>query len=141
MADVVVVDYSSADTGGISAVFVAPKIQKNQDPQKNNEPIFYTTQKPAKSPAGWSNYLMNNLDRDLPYRNKAVLGNYIVRLSFVVNQNGDVENITAENNPGYGTAKEAVRVLQNGPKWVPAEHEGKKVNSLVKQAIIFNVNR
>ncbi len=141
MEDVAVVSYSSADTGGVSTVFVAPKIQKNADPQKNNEPIFYTTQKPAESPAGWSTYLMNNLDRDLPYRNKAVPGKYTVRLSFVVNQNGDVENVIAENDPGYGTAKEAVRVIQNGPKWVPAEQEGKKVNSLVKQVIIFNVNR
>jgi len=139
--DVAVVSYSSVDTGGVSTVFVAPKIQKNADPQKNNEPIFYTTQKPAESPAGWSTYLMNNLDRDLPYRNKAVTGKYTVRLSFVVNQNGDVENVIAENDPGYGTAKEAVRVIQNGPKWIPAEQEGKKVNSLVKQVIIFNVNR
>jgi N-acetylmuramoyl-L-alanine amidase len=139
--DVAVISYSSVDTGGVSTVFVAPKIQKNADPQKNNEPIFYTTQKPAESPAGWSTYLMNNLDRDLPYRNKAVTGKYTVRLSFVVNQNGDVENVIAENDPGYGTAKEAVRVIQNGPKWVPAEQEGKKVNSLVKQVIIFNVNR
>ncbi|MEN9325946.1 MAG: hypothetical protein RI943_357 [Bacteroidota bacterium] len=139
--DVAVVSYSSVDTGGVSAVFVAPKIQKNADPQKNNEPIFYTTQKPAESPAGWSTYLMNNLDRDLPYRNKAVTGKYTVRLSFVVNQNGDVENVIAENDPGYGTAIEAVRVIQNGPKWIPAEQEGKKVNSLVKQVIIFNVNR
>jgi len=139
--DVAIVSYSSVDTGGVSAVFVAPKIQKNADPQKNNEPIFYTTQKPAESPAGWSTYLMNNLDRDLPYRNKAVTGKYTVRLSFVVNQNGDVENVIAENDPGYGTAKEAVRVIQNGPKWIPAEQEGKKVNSLVKQVIIFNVNR
>lgn len=141
MEDVAVVSYSSADTGGVSTIFVAPKIQKNADPQKNNEPIFYTTQKPAESPAGWSTYLMNNLDRDLPYRNKAVPGKYTVRLSFVVSQNGDVENVIAENDPGYGTAKEAVRVIQNGPKWVPAEQEGKKVNSLVKQVIIFNVNR
>lgn len=141
MEDVAVVSYSSADTGGVSTVFVAPKIQKNADPQKNNEPIFYTTQKPSESPAGWSTYLMNNLDRDLPYRNKAVPGKYTVRISFVVNQNGDVENVIAENDPGYGTAKEAVRVIQNGPKWVPAEQEGKKVNSLVKQVIIFNVNR
>lgn len=139
--NVAVVSYSSVDTGGVSTVFVAPKIQKNADPQKNNEPIFYTTQKPAESPTGWSTYLMNNLDRDLPYRNKAVQGKYTVRLSFVVNQNGDVENVIAENDPGYGTAKEAVRVIQNGPKWVPAEQEGKKVNSLVKQVIIFNVNR
>jgi len=139
MEDVAVIGYSNVDTGEVTTVFVAPKIQKNVDPQKNNEPIFYTTEKPAKSPNGWSSYLMNNLDRNLPYRNKAVPGKYTVRLNFVISKDGDVENVIAENDPGYGTAKEAIRVIENGPKWIPAEQEGKKVNSLVKQVIVFNV--
>ena len=137
--DLAVVSYSNVDTGEVSTVFVAPKIQKNADPQKNNEPIFYTTQKHAESPAGWSTYLMNNLDRDLPYRNKAVAGKYTVRLSFVVNQNGDVENVIAENDPGYGTAKEAVRVIQKGPKWTPAEQNGHRVIYRHRQVIGFQV--
>lgn len=139
MEDAAVISYSNVDSAEVTTVFVAPKIQKNVDPQKNNEPIFYTTEEPAKSPVGWSNYLMNNLDRNLPYRNKAVPGKYTVKLNFVVNKNGEVENVKAENDPGYGTAKEAIRVIENGPKWIPAEQNGKKVNSLVKQVIVFNV--
>lgn len=139
MEDVAVIGYSNVDTGEVTSVFVAPKIQKNVDPKKNNDPIFYTTEKPAKSPNGWSSYLMNNLDRNLPYRNKAVPGKYTVRLNFVISKDGNVENVKAENDPGYGTAKEAIRVIENGPKWIPAEQDGKKVNSLVKQVIVFNV--
>lgn len=137
--DLTVIGYTNVDTGEVTSVFVAPKIQKNVDPQKNNDPIFYTTEKPAKSPNGWSTYLMNNLDRNMPYRNKAVPGKYTVRLNFVISKDGDVENVIAENDPGYGTAKEAIRVIENGPKWIPAEQAGKKVNSLVKQVIVFNV--
>jgi TonB-dependent SusC/RagA subfamily outer membrane receptor len=139
MEDVAVIGYSNVDTGEVTSVFIAPKIQKNVDPKKNNDPIFYTTEKPAKSPNGWSSYLMNNLDRNLPYRNKAVPGKYTVRLNFVISKDGNVENVKAENDPGYGTAKEAIRVIENGPKWIPAEQAGKKVNSLVKQVIVFNV--
>ena len=141
MDEVTVIGYSSIDTG-VSAVFVAPKIQKNVDPSKNNDPIFYTAEKPAEFPggkAGWSNYLMNNLDRDLPNRNKAVHGKYTVKLNFTVSKNGDVENVIAENNPGYGTASEAIRVIEKGPKWIPAEQNEKKVNYLMKQVIVFNV--
>ena len=141
MDEVTVIGYSSIDTG-VSAVFVAPKIQKNVDPSKNNDPIFYTAEKPAEFPggkAGWSNYLMNNLDRDLPNRNKAVPGKYTVKLNFTVSKNGDVENVIAENNPGYGTASEAIRVIEKGPKWIPAEQNEKKVNYLMKQVIVFNV--
>lgn len=139
MEDAAVISYSNVDSAEVTTVFVAPKIQKNVDPQKNNDPIFYTTEEPAKSPVGWSNYLMNNLDRNLPYRNKAVPGKYTVKLNFVVNKNGEVENVKAENDPGYGTAKEAIRVIENGPKWIPAEQNGKKVNYLMKQVIVFNV--
>ena len=142
MDEVTVIGYSSIDTG-VSAVFIAPKIQKNVDPSKNNEPIFYTAEKPAEFPggtAGWSNYLMNNLDRNLPNRNKAVPGKYTVKLNFIVSKNGDVENVIAENNPGYGTASEAIRVIEKGPKWIPAEQNGRKVNFLMKQVIVFNVS-
>jgi len=142
MDEVTVIGYSSIDTG-VSVVFNAPKIQKNVDPSKNNEPIFYTAEKPAEFPggtAGWSNYLMNNLDRNLPNRNKAVPGKYTVKLNFIVSKNGDVENIIAENNPGYGTASEAIRVIEKGPKWIPAEQNGRKVNFLMKQVIVFNVS-
>ena len=137
MDEVTVIGYSSIDTG-VSAVFIAPKIQKNVDPSKNNEPIFYTAEKPAEFPggtAGWSNYLMNNLDRNLPNRNKAVPGKYTVKLNFIVSKNGDVENVIAENNPGYGTESEAIRVIEKGPKWIPAEQNGRKVNFLMKQVI------
>ena len=119
-----------------SVIFNAPKIQKNVDPSKNNEPIFFTAEKPAEFPggtAGWSNYLMNNLDRNLPNRNKAVPGKYTVKLNFIVSKNGDVENVIAENNPGYGTESEAIRVIEKGPKWIPAEQNGRKVNFLMKE--------
>ncbi len=144
MDNVTVLGYGNIDKdeeAGIT-VFNAPKIQKNADLSKNNDPIFYTAQKPAEFPGGskgWTKYLMNNLDRDLPYKNKAVPGKYIVKLNFVVNKNGEVEHVAAESNPGYGTAEEATRVIENGPKWIPAEQNGKPVNYLMKQTIVFTV--
>ncbi|MCA6493669.1 MAG: energy transducer TonB [Chitinophagaceae bacterium] len=139
MDEVVVIGYSNSDTG-VSAVFIAPKIQKNVDPY--NDAIFSSAEKPAEFPGGkvgWSKYLMNNLDRNLPNRNSAVPGKYTVKLNFIVNKNGDVENVIAENNPGYGTAAEAIRVIEKGPKWIPAEQNGRKVNFLMKQVIVFYV--
>ena len=141
---VTVIGYGNSDQDDKSeiVIFNAPKIQKNTDPTKNNDPIFYTAEKPAEfpgGPKGWTNYLMNNLDRDLPVKNKAVAGKYTIKLNFLVNKDGGVENVVAENNPGYGTADEAVRVIEKGPKWIPAEQNGKKVNYLMKQVIVFNV--
>jgi TonB-dependent SusC/RagA subfamily outer membrane receptor len=145
MENVTIIGYGNIDKVAEAEmmIFNAPKIQKNADPTKNNDPIFYTAEKPAEFPGGtggWSNYLVSNLDRDLPNRNRAVPGKYTVKLNFIVNKNGDVENVIAENNPGYGTASEAIRVIEKGPKWIPAEQNGKKVNFLMKQTIVFNVN-
>jgi hypothetical protein len=145
MENVTIIGYGNIDKVAEAEmmIFNAPKIQKNADPTKNNDPIFYTAEKPAEFPGGtggWSNYLVSNLDRDLPNRNRAVPGKYTVKLNFIVNKNGDVENVIAENNPGYGTASEAIRVIEKGPNWIPAEQNGKKVNFLMKQTIVFNVN-
>jgi TonB-dependent SusC/RagA subfamily outer membrane receptor len=142
LEDVTVIGYEKADEKSDIAIFNAPKIQKDMDPSKNNDPIFYTAEKPAEFPGGsnaWTSYLMKNLDRDLPMKNKAVAGKYTIKLNFVVNKDGSVENVVAENNPGYGTATEAIRVIEMGPKWIPAEQNGIKVNYLMKQVIVFNV--
>mgnify|MGYP000700474144 CR=1 FL=1 len=143
MEDVTVIGYSGKeDKAEVVTVMNVPKFQKNTEHSRNNDPIFYTVQKPAEFPGGsvgWSKYLMKNLNHDLLYKNKAVPGKYTVKLNFVVNSNGDVENVIPENNPGYGSAAEAIRVIINGPKWIPAEQNGKKVNYLMKQVIVFNV--
>lgn len=144
MEDVTVIGYEKKETKEGPAIFNAPKIQKNVDPNKNNDPIFYTAQKPAEFPGGsmgWIKYLERNLNRDLPVENGAPAGKYQVFLNFVVNSNGEVSNVLATNNPGYGTASEAIRIIEKGPKWIPAVQNGKNVNYLVKQTIVFAVSK
>ena len=123
-------------------VFNPPKIQKDLDASKNNDPIFYTAEKPAQFPGGsqgWINYLSANFNRDLMVQNGAPVGKYRVVLSFVVTSDGDVKDVVALNNPGYGSASEAIRFIEKGPKWIPAEQNGKKVNFFISQAIAFSV--
>ena len=125
------------------AIFNAPKIQKDVIPSKSNDPIFYTAEKPAEFPggsAGWVKYLSKNLNVDLPVKNRAPAGRYTVVLNFVVKSNGEVADVEAINNPGYGTAAEAIRMIEKGPKWIPAQQNGKKVNYLVKQNLVFVVS-
>jgi hypothetical protein len=100
-------------------------------------------QKPAEFPGGqngWVSYLERTLDRDLPERRGAPDGKYSVVVSFVVDKEGNITNVKAENNPGYGTMEEAIRVLKNGPKWVPATQNGINVIYRQRQAIVFLVS-
>lgn len=99
-------------------------------PQEHYDKVFTVTQVPAEFPGGkegWLKFLEKNLNRDLPVENGAPPGKYTVKLSLIVDKEGNVNNVKAENNPGYGTAAEAVRVIATGPKWIPAKLNGKNV--------------
>lgn len=52
-----------------------------------------------------------------------------VYVSFVVEKDGSLTDIKVIRDIGYGTGKEAVRVVKLSPKWSPAELNGKKVRS------------
>jgi protein TonB len=75
----------------------------------------------------------------LPVENGAPSGNYRVTVSFIVARDGSISDVRAENDPGYGTAGEAVRVIQKGPKWIPAEQNGHKVIYRHRQVLVFQV--
>lgn len=108
-----------------------------------NEGIFVTVQVEARFPGGldaWKKFLEKNLNRDLPVENAAPVGRYTVIVSFVVDKEGNVSDVKAENDPGYGTGNEAVRVIKRGPKWQPAIQNGRSVTYRQRQSITFEVS-
>ena len=50
-----------------------------------------------------------------------------VFVTFVVEKDGSLTDIKVIRDIGYGTGKEAIRVLNKCPKWTPGEQNGKKV--------------
>jgi protein TonB len=50
-----------------------------------------------------------------------------VYVSFVVEKDGSLTDIKVGRDIGFGTGKEAIRVLKNSPRWTPGEQNGKKV--------------
>lgn len=129
---------------GIYTPPVENSIDKTELPSvvNENEKTFYIVQNPAEFPGGlpaWTKYLERNLNRDLPINNGAPAGRYTVVVSFTVDKNGVISDVIAENNPGYGTDLEAVRVIQKGPSWKPAVQNGRNVIYRHKQSITFQV--
>jgi len=53
-----------------------------------------------------------------------------VYVTFVVDKDGSLTDIKVIRYIGYGTGKEAIRVLNKCPKWTPGEQNGKKVRVL-----------
>lgn len=90
--------------------------------------------------ATFQKYLTRNQRNDLA-RNGTPPGTYTVQLSFLVAEDGTVSNVTAENNPGYRTVEEAIRLIKNGPRWIPARQNGQPVLYRHRQAITLVVKK
>lgn len=104
--------------------------------------VFSKVEKEASFPGGlpgWRDYLINNLNADVPIKNGAPVGKYTILVQFKVCTDGSLCDIEAINNPGFGLSEEAVRVIKESGNWVPAEQFGRKVKSIYKQPISFMV--
>jgi len=117
----------------------------NYNVAKNEQPniVFTTVLIAAEFPGGkesWQKFLQKNLNANIPVDKGGPPGKYIVNLTFTVNEKGEVSNVKALNNPGYGTKEAAIRVMQKSPNWLPAVQNGHKVNSIVKKSITFQVS-
>jgi hypothetical protein len=106
------------------------------------EKLFVVAQEPARFPGGeqsWQQFLQKNLNEDIVSKKGGPPGKYAVQLSFIVNKEGEISEVKALTDPGYGTKEEALRVMSKSPRWIPAEQNGKKVIYRNKISITFVV--
>ena len=132
------VDVVAAPANASTGDAVKPLIK-----QEDYTGVFTIVQVEAKFPGGpdaWMKYLSRNLRQDVPTDNGAAAGDYKVVVSFLVDRDGNVTEVRAENDPGYGIAEEAMRVIQRSGKWQPALQNGRNVIYRQKQQIIFRVS-
>jgi periplasmic protein TonB len=117
----------------------APEIKKEEE---DYDKIFNKVEREADFPGGkaaWQKYLERNLNSAVPTDGGAPAGVYSVSVTFVVERDGSITDVKALNDPGYGTADEAVRVIKKGPKWTPAEQNGRNVRYQAVQKVSFQV--
>lgn len=93
----------------------------------------------AKFIGNWKSFLERNLNGSVATDNSAPVGRYSVVIRFVVDKEGNVSDIEALTNHGYGLEAEAIRVIKKATKWEPAIQNGTKVKAYRKQVIIFDV--
>lgn len=90
-------------------------------------------------PSAWAKYLRNNLDANTPVDNDAPPGTYTVVVRFIVSRDGSISDVVAETKHGYGMEAEAMKIIKKGPKWTPAQQNGRHVNAYRRQPITFVV--
>ena len=93
--------------------------------------------------AGWRKYLQENLEIDkiarkikIPKGEKQLQQTVIVK--FIVDRNGNISEIAAENNDLNSLCiEEAIRVIKISPRWIAAKQNGRTVNAYRRQPITF----
>jgi protein TonB len=100
--------------------------------------IFERVEIEAEFPGGvnkWRQYLERNLRVD----DQVPEGTYAVLIQFVVDRDGNISDVIALTDHGYGMEDEAKRVIKRGPKWNPAIQNGREVKAYRKQLITFQI--
>jgi len=139
----------SFDQHGLKGLdYVAPPVEtittgtKKELVHEEDYELGMPVQIQAQFPGGadaWRKFLERNLKQDIATDNGAPTGDYQVVISFLVDRSGNVTEVKAENDPGYGVAAEAIRVIQRSGKWTPAIQNGRNVIYRQRQAVIFRV--
>lgn len=96
---------------------------------------------PPEFPGG-ENAFRTFLAKNLKWPDKSIASQGIVTIGFVVEKDGQLTNIHVAKSLSAGFDKEALRVINLSPKWVPARQNNKFIKSnysvpisFIKQAI------
>lgn len=103
-------------------------------------PVFTTVEVSPQFTGGqeaWRRYLVANLKANTPVEEGWKAGKYTVVVRFIVHADGTVSDVTTENYKGTRTAMHCIEIIKNGPKWLPAIQNGKKVTAYKKQPVTF----
>jgi hypothetical protein len=99
----------------------------------------YTEPHPANGDSSYNQYIFNNLRYpESALKNKT---EGIVFLQFIVGIDSTVQDLKIISGPESGCREEAVRLLEEGPKWIPATSNGHPVRSRAVFKVNFKLKR
>lgn len=113
-----------------------PEVKEEVEEEK----IFTIVEQMPSFPGGESammKYLANNIKYPPIAKDAGIEGT--VYVTFVVDENGNVKDVKVLRSIGGGTDEEAIRVVQNMPKWSPGKQRGKPVKVQYNLPIRFTL--
>jgi protein TonB len=86
--------------------------------------------------AGWNRYIQRELEKEVDALTDD--GNFgTCTVQFIVDKEGNVSQVEALTMKGTKLAELAVKVIKKGPKWTPAQQNGRQVTAYRRQNITF----
>ncbi|RIW13678.1 TonB family protein [Algoriphagus lacus] len=100
--------------------------------------VVETQPNPPGGMSGWNEYLSKNLKYPTQARRMGIEGTVIV--VFVINTDGTIQDVEVLRGIGGGCDEEAVKVVQNAPKWEPGKQRGRPVRTRMRLPIRFKLS-
>ena len=127
------------DPNAVEAVIdETPKKEEPVEIKPVEEEVFTVVEQNAEFPGGqgaMGKFLQKNLRYPPPAQRANVSGK--VFLSFVVDRNGEISDVSVLKGLGFGCDEEAIRVVKSMPKWNPGKQSGRSVKSKFNLPISF----
>jgi TonB family protein len=145
------IDLSNTGTGSVKQVegmvmekVVEAVVEQMPPPPSTIKPnegdfVLYPQKRPAFP--GGEPALFKYIDEHLQYpeiaRENKITG--IVIVTFDIEKDGSLSNIRVTKDIGGNCGKEAMRIVRTLPKWIPAEHDGRKVKTFFDLPVTFTL--
>ena len=113
----------------------------NKDEEAEEVQIFTVVESMPSFPGGEAariQFLNDNIKYPQMARESGIQGRVFV--TFVVERDGSVTDVKVLRGIGGGCDEEAIRVIQNMPKWEPGKQRGKPVRVQFNMPILFKLN-
>lgn len=108
--------------------------------EEEAEQIFQIVEDTPAFPGGISSfykYVSENINYPSLARRLDITGRVFVR--FVIEKDGKPSQVVVAKGIGGGCDEEAVRVIENSPKWIPGKQRGKPVRVYMTVPIFFTL--
>jgi len=119
-----------------SQVIEAPKVVAEAE-----DYVFTKVEIEAKFPggdAGWSRYVKKEIESHIDELQDAGQSGQC-RVRFIVSKDGTVSDVVALTMKGSKLAEVAENAIRKGPKWTPAQQNGRHVNAYREQPVTFTI--
>jgi len=125
---------------GFSEDIISEISEPEQETTEKNA-IFTVIEQMPEFPGG-EEAMIKYLSENLIYPDSAkVMGiQGTVYISFIIKESGEISNAKINRGIGGGCDKEALRVIESMPDWLPGLQRGKPVRVLINMPVVFRLN-
>ena len=116
-------------------------VEIEEEEEVEEAQVFFIVENMPEFPGGdleLRKYIAQNIQYPEIAKENGIQGRVFVQ--FVVNQKGEIEKVTVARGVDPSLDKEAIRVIQNLPKWKPGSQRGKPVKVSFTVPINFQLN-